>query len=182
VLLATFLLTIFRDLTEGILVGFGLGTLLFLNRMAQATTVDSHAPLVPEDRADDANGGRLPYDATLASDRDLLVYRISGAFFFGAASSIGAILDRIADRPKTFILDFAAVPLLDSTAANTIDGLARKLERRGAELILTGAAPSVRKVLHSHGLRAPRVQYQPNVEAALGSRQAVSSGVQPAAP
>src|SRR4029078_2863857 len=35
VLLATFLLTIFRDLTEGILVGFALGAVLFMHRMAQ---------------------------------------------------------------------------------------------------------------------------------------------------
>src|SRR6478736_138412 len=35
VLLATFLLVVFRDLTEGILVGFGIGALLFLHRMEQ---------------------------------------------------------------------------------------------------------------------------------------------------
>src|SRR4051812_34373744 len=40
VLLATFLLVVFRDLTEGILVGFALGTLLFLDRMAQAVDID----------------------------------------------------------------------------------------------------------------------------------------------
>jgi MFS superfamily sulfate permease-like transporter len=40
VLLATFLLVTFRDLTEGILVGFGLGTLLFLHRMAGAVRVE----------------------------------------------------------------------------------------------------------------------------------------------
>ena len=40
VLLATFLLVVFRDLTEGILVGFGLGALLFLHRMAQAIEVE----------------------------------------------------------------------------------------------------------------------------------------------
>ena len=34
VLLATFLLTVFRDLTEGILVGFALGAVLFIHRMA----------------------------------------------------------------------------------------------------------------------------------------------------
>jgi len=182
VLLATFLLTVFRDLTEGILVGFGLGTLLFLHRMAQATTVDTHIPLVPEDKADDANGGRRPYDAALASNPDVVVYRISGAFFFGAASSIGAVLDRIADRPKTFILDFASVPLLDSTAANTIDSLARKLERGGTSLILTGVSAPVRHVLRSHGIRPPRVHYQPTIEAALGNRHITSAATAPAVP
>ena len=49
VLLATFLLTIFRDLTEGIVVGFALGGLVFLRRMAEA--VDRDAPLAPAGRS-----------------------------------------------------------------------------------------------------------------------------------
>ncbi len=51
VLLATFLLVVFRDLTEGILVGFGLGVLLFVRRMEQAVEVDRAGPLVEEDVA-----------------------------------------------------------------------------------------------------------------------------------
>ena len=41
VLAATFLLVVFRDLTEGILVGFGIGALLFLHRMAGAVQVEN---------------------------------------------------------------------------------------------------------------------------------------------
>ena len=98
VLLATFLLTIFRDLTEGILVGFALGAVLFIHRMAQTTSIETTAPLVADDKPDDAGGDRKPYDAALATDPDIVVYRITGAFFFGAASSIGALLDEIAVR------------------------------------------------------------------------------------
>src|SRR5262249_44257009 len=54
VLLATFLLTVFRDLTEGIVVGFAIGAVLFIHRMAGATGIEEHAPLVPLDRPDDA--------------------------------------------------------------------------------------------------------------------------------
>src|SRR5947209_14180878 len=90
VLLATFVLTIFRGLTEGILVGFALGAVLFIHRMAEMTGVEAAAPLVPEDKADESEGERSPYDAGLATDRDVMVYRISGAFYFGAASSVGA--------------------------------------------------------------------------------------------
>ena len=56
VLLATFLLTIFRDLTEGIVVGFALGAVLFIARMAQVTGVEAQTPVVAVDKADDANG------------------------------------------------------------------------------------------------------------------------------
>jgi SulP family sulfate permease len=167
VLLATFLLTVFRDLTEGILVGFALGSLLFLHRMAQSISVENHAPVVAEDRADAANGDRSSYDAALSSDPDLVIYRISGAFFFGAASTVGAVLDRIADRPKTFILDFTAVPFLDSTAANTIEGNARKAQRKGVTFIVTGAAPAVRHTLWAHGVKPPLVQYEKSIGDAL---------------
>src|SRR4051812_11871254 len=77
VLLATFLLTIFRDLTEGILVGFAIGAVLFIHRMAEMTGVEAAAPLVPDDQADESNGDRQAYDAGLATDRDVMVYRIS---------------------------------------------------------------------------------------------------------
>ena len=94
VLLATFLLTIFRDLTEGILVGFALGAVLFIHRMAEMTGVEAAAPLAGDDRADDSDGDRVPYDPSLAADPDVRVYRITGAFFFGAASSIGTVIAR----------------------------------------------------------------------------------------
>ena len=96
VLLATFLLTVFRDLTEGIVVGFALGAVLFINRMATTTGIEEHAPLVPPDRADDS-GVRAPYDPGLATDSKVVVYRLSGAFFFGAASTVGAVQDTTPD-------------------------------------------------------------------------------------
>ena len=176
VLLSTFLLVIFRDLTEGILVGFGLGTLLFLHRMAQAVEVQTGVPLVAEDQADDVPGeARTPYDPSLASDPDIVVHRISGAFFFGSAANVAIALDHLAERPKAFVLDFSAVPLLDSTAASTIESFVRKAERRQAVVHVTGASAGVRRVLESHGVRAPHVRYDASVVDALavarGSRK-----------
>ncbi|MGA7073396.1 SulP family inorganic anion transporter, partial [Bradyrhizobium sp.] len=167
VLLATFLLTVFRDLTEGILVGFALGAVLFINRMAQMTEVEADAPLVPADRADFANGDRVPYDSRLAADPDILVYRISGAFFFGAASSVGAVLDGIADTRKAFVVDFAAVPFLDSTAANAMSRVATKAARRCIRLYITGASPAVRRALLTHGVIRPYATYRETIARAV---------------
>jgi SulP family sulfate permease len=58
VLLATFGLTVFRDLTEAIIVGFALGAALFIQRMSQAATVELGAPLVRPDEADDLRASR----------------------------------------------------------------------------------------------------------------------------
>jgi SulP family sulfate permease len=178
VLLATFLLTIFRDLTEGILVGFALGAVLFINRMAEITGVEAAAPLVADDRADDGNGDRKPYDAGLATDPDVVVYRISGAFFFGAASTVGTVLDSIADTHKAFVVDFAAVPFLDSTAANAMSRVAAKAQRQGIRLFITGTSPPVRRALLTHGVRPPRAKFRETIARAVADIK----GDQPAQP
>jgi sulfate permease, SulP family len=167
VLLATFLLTIFRDLTEGILVGFALGAVLFINRMAEMTGIEADVPLVADDKADHGNGDRKPFDAGLASDPDVVVYRISGAFFFGAASTVGTVLDSIADTHKAFVVDFAAVPFLDSTAANAMSRVATKAQRQGIKLFITGASSPVRRALLTHGVRPPRAKFRESIARAV---------------
>jgi SulP family sulfate permease len=175
VLIATFLLVVFRDLTEGILVGFGLGALLFLHRMAQAVEVERPMPIVEQDLADAVGStGRLPYDASLATDPDIVVYRISGAFFFGAAASVAAALDRIGEHPKAYVIDFSAVPVIDSTAAATIEGFARKALRHRAAVYVAGARPAVRRVLLVHGVRPPHVRFRAKLADALAAARSSS--------
>ena len=180
VLLATFLLTIFRDLTEGILVGFALGAVLFIHRMAEMTGVEPDAPLVADDRADSGNGDRLPYDPRLAADPDVLVYRISGAFFFGAASAVGTVLDSIADKRQAFVVDLAAVPFLDSSAANAMSRVATRAKRQGIRLYITGASPAVRRVLLTHGVSPPRAKFRETIARAVadikGQRETTFAG------
>jgi sulfate permease, SulP family len=172
VLLSTFLLTIFRDLTEAIVVGFALGSVLFIHRMSKTTAIETHTPFVTEDAADGANGGRMPYDEAAANNPNIVIYRISGAFFFGAASSIGSVLDRIADMHRALVIDFSGVPFLDSTAANTIEGLAHKATRRGVEVYLTGTSHDVRKDLFAHGIKPPLVHYAHGIQDAVKKAQA----------
>ncbi|MER8552678.1 SulP family inorganic anion transporter [Mesorhizobium sp. M0976] len=160
VLLATFLIVIFRDLTEGIVVGFALGSMLFIDRMAKSIAVEAdHQSLVQEDVADRASA----YDSSEASDADTVVYRISGAFFFGAASTVGTVLDRIADQRRNFILDCSAVPFFDSTAANVIEGAAHKAKRAGVRFIISGASPQTRRMLINHGVKRPLVTYAASI-------------------
>ena len=101
----------------------------FISRLAKDVSLEQHVPIVPEDVADTSDGNRHPYFSENASDPDLVIYRLSGAFFFGAASAVSTVLDRIADQRKSFVLDFSAVPFLNSTAANIMDRAARKGER-----------------------------------------------------
>src|SRR5690606_113282 len=86
VLLATFLLTIFVDLLTGIAAGVLLGSLLFMHRMAEAIEVKGGARLVSSD-VSDAENNRPSYRGR-ALPRDVIVFRISGAFFFGSTARV----------------------------------------------------------------------------------------------
>ncbi|WP_045837663.1 SulP family inorganic anion transporter [Hyphomicrobium sp. 99] len=174
VLLATFLLTIFVDLTTAISVGVTLGAFLFLHRMAEAVEVETGRTFVTGDVADTPES-ELPSGQPTGADGDVMVYRISGAFFFGATASVSAVLDRIGAHPKVFILDFADVPIVDSTAARTLETFAHKLNRGGTKLYFTSASRSVRRTLLAAGLRKPLVQYAARIEDAV----AMSRGERP---
>ncbi len=167
ILLVTFGLTVLRDLTEAIVVGFALGSVLFIHRMSKITAIETHTPFVREDQADGSFEERTPYENQNAHDAKVIVYRISGAFFFGAAASIGSVLDRIADSHRALVIDFSAVPFLDSTAANTIDILAQKTRKNGAELYFCGTSHDQRRLLFAHGLKPPYVHYATDVKDAL---------------
>lgn len=165
VLLATFGLTVFRDLTEAIIVGFALGAALFIQRMSQAATVDLGAPLVQPDEADNLRE-RVPYDEATNTRRDVIVYRISGAFFFGAAATIGSVLDRIGDQHRALIVDFSQVPFIDSTAAHTIEGLVEAANRRKIAVWLTGLSPANETALAAHDVAPPHVNVEPDIKTA----------------
>jgi SulP family sulfate permease len=150
VLLATFLLTIFEDLTVGITVGVTLGAFLFMHRMAESIETEHGNVYGIDDAADESVG---------TADADFMVYKISGAFFFGATATVSALLDRIGEYPRNFVLDFDEVPLVDITAAKMLEAFAHKLRQTDTRVFIAAARPKVRRTLLAAGLREPLVTY-----------------------
>jgi SulP family sulfate permease len=150
VLAATFLLTVLKDLTYGIVVGFALAALLFIGRMAKSAGVES----------DDDEEVR-------EQDPDVVVYRLSGAFFFGAAGTVSAVLDRINSGHSGLVIDVSRVSLLDSSAANALVGVAQGAEKRGVRFALSGAGAPLRAELEAHGLGRTRTIFAPDSAAAV---------------
>lgn len=142
VMAVTFALVIFRDLTEGIVVGFALAGLVFVKRMSEAAEVAPHAA-----------------EQEFPAREDRLIYHLSGPLFFGAAAQLGTALDQIADHPRVVIVDLSAVPLIDSSGAHSLDLLAQKLARRGGALWCAGARPGVAAALRKAGLSEPRLRH-----------------------
>mgnify|MGYP001172827061 FL=1 len=151
VLAATFGLVVFRDLTEGIVVGFALAGIVFIHRMSASAALEADPPA----GAEDARG--LP--------EGTVIYHLRGPWFFGAAARLGSALDQIAETPRAFVIDFAGVPFIDSSGAYVFELLASKLQRRGGQLMVLGARPDVRFALKRAGLRTPAVRYLRDLDA-----------------
>ncbi len=150
VFLATLLLTIFRDLTEGIAVGVTMGALLFMHRMAESVQVELHQPAASdEDR---------PHNPNIA------IYRLSGPLFFGAASAIAASLDRVGEVPKVFVLDLSPMPLIDSTGARELEHFVQRARARGVSVFFAGGSEDVLKTLQSSGMSPSEVGYTLTIE------------------
>ena len=170
VLLSTFVLTIFVDLLTGIGVGVLLGSFLFMHRMAEAIDVQGGTSFVRDDVADDENG--RPGYRGQTMPRDVMVYRISGAFFFGATARVNVMLDRVVHPPRVFILDFSDVPFIDITASAALERFVHRLHKAGTKVYFAGVRPHVRRAFGLPGLRGRSVHYVASVEQALESTEA----------
>ena len=143
-----------------------LGAMLFIERMSRAIAVETSRPLLTGDVADAKDGDRQEYGEEGANP-ETVVYRISGAFFFGAAATVGSVLERIADRHRNFIIDCSGVPVLDSTAANVLEGAVRKANNANVRVWITGTSPHLQRMLITHGVKPPGVTYVSTTDEAL---------------
>src|SRR6185312_6828546 len=125
--------------------------------MEEAIEVEN-GPASLDDMADSAEP-RGHYDAERAIDREIMVYRISGAFFFGATARVLQALERVGATPRIFVLDFTDVPLIDSTAARSLVAFVNKLRRAGTAVYFTAARKNVHRVLNQAGLKPPLVSF-----------------------
>ena len=152
VLLVTFLIVTFRDLAEGIVIGFALGGLVFIRHMAEATVLHEGAP-------------HLHDEGTRRSD--VVTYHLRGAVFFGSVARLGSVLDHIARHPRAILLEVSEVGFVDSTGARMVLQLAQKLARKGERLMVVGASPAVEAAMRSKGLAEPELCYVADVATAL---------------
>ena len=150
VLILTFLLTVFVDITVAIAVGVVLASLLFMQRMATATEIQTGIPMMRRDEADEAADADETFTEQLPLGVEM--FRIDGPFFFGSAQRLNTVLDRIGAEPKIFILRMGQVPLIDGSGAHALQEFIAKCRQRGTKVILTRVAPSVMEVLEGMGI------------------------------
>jgi len=136
VLLTTFGLTVFADLT--IAVGFGmvLASLLFMKRMADVANIAAIKDEISGDAEDEGQ------DAFSIAKRDVPagveVYEINGPFFFGVADRLKDTLAQMERPPKVFILRMRRVPAIDASGLHALKEFHDKCRRQGTTLVLSG--------------------------------------------
>ncbi|WP_321530582.1 sulfate permease [uncultured Desulfuromonas sp.] len=143
VMLTTFVLTVFVDLTVAIETGVVLSALLFMQRMANATEVRHISREIndEEDEEDDQPicGRQIPSCVE--------VFEIHGPFFFGATNQFKDTLSLIKEPPQILILRMRHIFTIDATAIRVLEDVLEKTQRDGTQLMLSGVRPHLLKKL-----------------------------------
>ena len=159
VLILTFGLTVFVDLTVAVQVGVVAASLLFMKRMSEVTQVEGVST-----ELSDASATDDPDEITQVLERrrtlagrlippGVEIYEVNGPFFFGAADKIKDLMGGIDKPPKFFILRMRHVPAIDATGIHALEQLALKCRKQGTELILSEVREQPRAAL-SRALKA----------------------------
>jgi SulP family sulfate permease len=148
VLLTTFGLTVFTDLTIAVGVGMVLASMLFIRRMADLTNVRSLGIGANGESGDVALDAMTP----MGVPRDVEVYDIRGAFFFGAAFKLRETLDQIGKPPRALIVNVKDVLAIDATGLHALEELRRRCVRDGTRLFLVGVHAGPMMAIAREGL------------------------------
>ena len=147
VLLVTFGLTVFVDLTVALGVGMVLASFLFMRKMAEATEIRAVTEMYADDE-EAAAAGMGP----MRPPEGVEVSEIDGPFFFGAAETFKETIAALARPPRVLVLRMRKVGLLDATGLALLRDLARQGAGGGFTLVLSEVPPQPLQALRSSGL------------------------------
>lgn len=131
VFVCAFVLTVAVDLPTAVGTSLVLASALLVKRLSDATHVK------PDDEVTHANepGQTL---AGKSVPKGVLVFRVFGAFFFGAADKLETSLRRAGQLPEVLVLRMRDVLALDATGLDALEDLMEKLRKHKKDLILCG--------------------------------------------
>jgi sulfate permease, SulP family len=148
VLLITFLLTVFFNLTLAVEAGLVLAVIIFIKRMSDIMITAKALP--------NPNSRQEKVQPQVVSDShdcpQISIYNVEGPLFFGAAQTFEqTIMETIHYKPRILLLRMGKVPFMDTTGEAHLSSIVRHFSRQGMVLI-TGINPQPKKVLEKTGL------------------------------
>jgi SulP family sulfate permease len=138
-MVVTFVLTVFVDLVVAVNVGVVLAALLFMRRMAETVRVEPQSF---------ENGG----EDNVVLPPSVLVYRIEGPFFFGAAEKLERTLERVQLGVETVVIRLGRVPFMDATGVAALAEIVQRFQRRGIRVLLCGLHEELRDDIEAAGI------------------------------
>ena len=142
VLVLTATATIAFDLIVAVEVGVAVAVVLALRHVARSSGAELE-PLPLDETVTDGEEARLLHE-------HIVVYRLDGSLFFGAAQRFLTELTAVSDV-KIVILRLSQIQVLDATGAQALGEIVAELESRGITVLLKGLRPRHRRVLLAVG-------------------------------
>ncbi|MFD2618630.1 SulP family inorganic anion transporter [Terrilactibacillus laevilacticus] len=130
VLVVTFLLTVFLNLTVAVEFGLILAVLIFTKRMSDIMVTVKILPNHDNDKME----SRI---VTETHDcPQLSIYNIEGPLFFGAAQAFEkSIMNTINYKPKILLLRMSKVPFMDTTGESYFSSIVKDFSKSGIVLV-----------------------------------------------
>jgi SulP family sulfate permease len=143
--LATFLLTVFADLTTAVEAGMIMAVLVFIRRVSMTTTVS----LVTDEYLRDGHAHILQHKEIPSY---VAIFRIHGPFLFGTTEKIEEITSRIAELPNVVILRLRNMTATDATGIQALETAINTIRNSGRAVLLCGARGQARELIEQSGL------------------------------
>jgi sulfate permease, SulP family len=148
VLVVTFLLTVFVNLTTAVEVGLVMAAILFTKRMSDLMIT---AKALPNQKHRHAK-----VETQIVSDShdcpQISIFNVEGPLFFGAAQTFEqTIMSTINYRPKILLLRMSKVPFMDTTGEANLASIVSHFLKNGI-VIISGINEQPKKVLLKTGL------------------------------
>jgi len=162
VFLTAFALTVLIDLTVAVEIGMVLAAVLFIKRISETTQITA---------VDEKTETEGVHHSLIGKNvpEGVLVFRVFGAFFFGAVDKLETALLRARQEPEILILRMRKVLAMDATGLNSLEDLYDKLHKRGKHLVLSGPHTQPLLVMDKAGFldRIGRENVCAHIDAAL---------------
>lgn len=149
VLLLTFLLTVFVNLTVAVEVGLLLAVILFVKRMSEVFRVNHVLP--------DVESAFKKVSPDVVSEShfcpQMSMFEVEGSLFFGAAETfVYYVLDSIHYKPKVVLLKMNKLIHLDTTGENNLKNIVLQLRKNDCKILIAGLQGQPLEMLNITGL------------------------------
>jgi SulP family sulfate permease len=132
ILITTFLLTVFVDLTVAIEIGVILSSLLFMKRMSEISNPETNNSIDSD-----------PLEDYSEIPKGISVYEINGPLFFASAREYAEVIKEIGLKSKILIIRMRYVTFIDITGVKNLKDTLKILKKSGVKIVLSCVRPSI---------------------------------------